>query len=250
MGDGRSADCFVHADGRLGVEALDRALADRSVNKPGYRTEEVRKKLATALDDPQQFELAPNTVDPREVWRNRPSMRRCRRKSAWCLEADNKTTSASCWRTSSGLGCLPNLHFACIGQGMTTAMGAVIAMKTPAFLMEGDGGFMMHLAEFETAARYKLPLMVAVMNDQGLAAEYHYFQDKEVDLTMARMQTPDLGNVGVALGGRGALCQSIDDLTTAAAKFAKDPTPTLLDVRTSQNVASIPNRRRFYGQDV
>lgn len=44
-------------------------------------------------------------------------------------------------------------------------MGAVIAHGGPGFLMEGDAGLMMHLAEFETAVRYGLPLFVAVFND-------------------------------------------------------------------------------------
>jgi thiamine pyrophosphate-dependent acetolactate synthase large subunit-like protein len=142
-------------------------------------------------------------------------------------------------------------HFGCIGQGLTTAMGAVLARgKEPAFLVEGDAGFMMHLAEFETAVRYDLPLLVVVMNDEGLGAEYHKSVAVGLDGRLALIPTPDLGRVGVGLGGRGALVCSLDELRSLAAEFVARPGPTLLDVRISRNVLSIPYRRAFYGEDV
>jgi thiamine pyrophosphate-dependent acetolactate synthase large subunit-like protein len=129
-------------------------------------------------------------------------------------------------------------------------MGAVVASgNRPAFLMEGDAGFMMHLAEFETAVRYGLPLMVVVFNDQALGAEYHRYIDKGIDLDACRIPTPDLGGVGRALGGRGALVRSLAELRAAAHEFVADPAPTLVDMRMARNVVSVPYRRLFYGQD-
>jgi thiamine pyrophosphate-dependent acetolactate synthase large subunit-like protein len=145
---------------------------------------------------------------------------------------------------------LPNLHFGCIGQGLTTAMGAVIAQgNSPAFLMEGDAGLMMHLAEFETAVRYRIPVMVAVFNDGGYAAEYHHYRYNDVNIGVTAISTPDLGAVGVALGGRGSLVRTPAELEQAAKEFAADPVPTLVDVRIARDVASIPNRRRYYGEE-
>jgi thiamine pyrophosphate-dependent acetolactate synthase large subunit-like protein len=145
---------------------------------------------------------------------------------------------------------VPNLQFASIGQGLTTAMGAVIARgRQPAFLMEGDAGFMMHLAEFETAARYNIPLMVCVFNDQGFAAEYHHYRKNLGDhISVVQIPTPDLGNVGVALGGSGALATSTEELRRAAEDFVANPRPMLVDVRVSREVPSIPNRRRYLGE--
>ena len=139
-------------------------------------------------------------------------------------------------------------HFGCIGQGLTTAIGAVLATGgRPAFVVEGDAGLMMHLAEFETAVRYELPLLVVAMNDQALGAEYHKSVAVGLAPELSLIPTPDLGAVGRALGGRGALVRTIGDLRREAAAFAEDPAPTILDVRISKTVLSIPYRRHYYG---
>jgi thiamine pyrophosphate-dependent acetolactate synthase large subunit-like protein len=130
-------------------------------------------------------------------------------------------------------------------------MGAVVATgKRPAVVVEGDAGLMMHLAEFETAVRYDLPLFVVVMNDEALGAEYHKSVAVGLDPRLTRISTPDLGAVGIALGGRGALVRSVDDLRAAAAGFVAAPVPTLVDVRISREVLSIPYRRAYRHEDV
>ncbi|HKN98652.1 MAG TPA: thiamine pyrophosphate-dependent enzyme [Pseudonocardiaceae bacterium] len=101
--------------------------------------------------------------------------------------------------------------FGRIGQGLTTAIGALVAADDqPAFLVEGDAGFMMHLPEFETAVRYGLPILVVLFNDQLLGAEYHK---------------------AVAKG------------------LNADPAPTIVDARIFTSVISIPYRRLHFGQD-
>jgi thiamine pyrophosphate-dependent acetolactate synthase large subunit-like protein len=137
---------------------------------------------------------------------------------------------------------LPNMHFGCIGQGLTTAMGAVIASG-------GRPAFVMHLAEFETAVRYRLPLLVVVFNDEALGAEYHRYMGKGIDLDATRISTPDLGTVGRALGGRGALMRSPNELRAAAREFLSSLGPTLVDLKMSRNVVSVNYRRLFYGQE-
>jgi thiamine pyrophosphate-dependent acetolactate synthase large subunit-like protein len=108
---------------------------------------------------------------------------------------------------------------------------------------------MMHLAEFETAVRYRVPVFVAVNNDEGFGAEYHHYVDKAgVNIDIVSIPTPDLGAVGRALGGRGALVRNADELRRAAAEFVADPAPTLVDVRVARSVVSIPNRRRYRGE--
>src|SRR5918911_323568 len=66
MGGGRAADCYVHADARLGVEGLEALLAERSVQSTGYRTSEVQQRLANQHEDPAEFPVEEGLVDPRE----------------------------------------------------------------------------------------------------------------------------------------------------------------------------------------
>jgi thiamine pyrophosphate-dependent acetolactate synthase large subunit-like protein len=248
MGDGRAADCFLLGDARLTLEGLDGILEARGFGAAGFRTPEVADELATAFHDPAAFELDPGTVDPREACRVLDET--LPPEIGLVLGSGQQIRFATMLLRRQRPFIVAQHHFGCIGQGLTTAMGAVIATGMPAFLVEGDGGMMMHLAEFETAVRYRLPLLVLVMNDQALGAELHKSSAVGLDPRLAEISTPDLGAVGVALGGRGALVRSTDELRAAAAGFAARPGPTLVDVRISRSVLSIPYRRAFHGDDV
>src|SRR5439155_12695201 len=71
MGYGRSANLYLHTDARLGVEALDAELAGRGYHNPGYRTAEVKERLAHQFEDLAEFDVEPRLLDPREVYRVR-----------------------------------------------------------------------------------------------------------------------------------------------------------------------------------
>jgi acetolactate synthase I/II/III large subunit len=248
MGDGRAADVYVQSDARVGLEALERRLDGRPP-ATGFRTPAVAERIATAWDDDEVYELEPGTVDPRAA---------CRVLDAaippgfgLVLGSGQQVRFGTMLLRRERPRIVAQHHFGCIGQGLTTAMGVAIADdRRPTFVVEGDAGFMMHLAEFETAVRYDLPLLVVVMNDQGLGAEYHKSLAIGLDGRLALIPTPDLGAVAAAMGGRGALVRSLDDLADAVAGFVASPAPTVLDVRISRTVLSIPYQRAFHGRDV
>jgi acetolactate synthase I/II/III large subunit len=248
MGDGRAADCYVHTDAKTGLEVLHRNLVERGVRSSGYRTADVKERLVTAFDDNEPYQIEDGTVDPRDVCRilddAMPS------DVGLVIGGGQNICFTTILMNRQRRLLLANQHFGCIGQGLTTAMGAVVASgNLPTFLMDGDAGFMMHLPEFETAVRYGMPLLVVVMNDQLLGAEYHKAVAKGLNADLARVTTPDLGAVGRALGGRGSLVRDLDGLRAAAAEFVADPAPTIVDVRISEKVISIPYRRLHFGQE-
>jgi acetolactate synthase-1/2/3 large subunit len=120
----------------------------------------------------------------------------------------------------------------------------------PAFVVEGDASFLMHLSEFETACRYQIPILVVVMNDEALGAEYHKARSKGLNPELAVIPTPELGPVAVALGGSGATVRTTTELAAALAEYAREPRPTVIDVRITRDVLSIPYRRLWYGENV
>lgn len=141
--------------------------------------------------------------------------------------------------------------FGAIGQAPLIAMGQMVARgNKPGFVVEGDASFIMHLSEFETACRYDIPLLVVVMNDQGLGAEYHKAKAKGLDPELATISTPELGAVAQALGGGGATVRTAQELREALAEYLRDPRPTVIDVRITREVLSTPYRRIQYGEDV
>ncbi|MFC4055503.1 thiamine pyrophosphate-binding protein [Actinomadura syzygii] len=249
MGDGRSADVFVHADATLGVQELNRVLAERGHHQTGYRTPEVKERLTTAFEDPQEYELEPGTLDPRDICRLLDE--RIPSDIGLIIGGGQNICFSTILMTKPRRYVLANQHFGCIGQGLTTAIGAVVATEDrPAFLVEGDAGFMMHLNEFDTAVRYGLPLLIVIFNDQLLGAEYHKAVAKGgLNPDLARVATPDLGAVGRAMGGGGALATDLDALSAAVDEWLADPKPTIIDARISEKVISIPYRRLHFGQE-
>ena len=248
MGMGRSADIYLHTDAKLGVEALDAMLAKRGHTNTGFRTGEVLERLANQYEDRTEFNVESGTMDPR----------------ALCRAIDDviPQTVAICGGsgTSSGFVTMnvtkprPFYHtaqfFGCIGQMLPAAMGIIAAsgMK-PLVLIDGDASTMMHLSDFDTAVRYKLPLLIVVQNDQALGSEYHKMKAHEMDFELSTIPTPDMGGLARAYGGRGTLATTVEQARAAAAEWVKDPVPTIIDCRISRNVLTIANRRVLYGMD-
>ena len=217
MGGGRAADCYIQSDARTGVEALESLLAKRSVKMTGYRTPEVKGRLADNFADRTEFPIEPGCVDPRQV----------------CLALDEIVPTNISLSTSSGAGAgftnmlfnrprplvLASHFFGCIGQMLPAAMGAIVATgNKPMLLVDGDASIMMHLADFDTAVRYDLPLLAVVLNDQALGQERHHMGAARLKVELANIPTPDLGAVATAFGARGRLVRSGDEGRAAAAQ--------------------------------
>src|SRR5439155_1690240 len=247
MGDGRAADVYVHTDARLGVEALEAELARRSHHNTGYRTAQVKDKLAHQHDDPAEFDIEPDLLDPRDV----------------CGVLDDALPADFNLLTGSGASAgfttmicnrprhlvIPSHWFGCIGQSLPAAIGTDAATNRPTLLVDGDASVLMHLAELETAVREGLPLLTVVLNDQALGSEYHKFNAHKMDAELATIPTPDLGAVMRSLGGKGTLARSIEEVRAAADDWVASPSPTVIDARISRQVLTLPYRRMYLGRD-
>ena len=84
--------------------------------------------------------------------------------------------------TSNGLGSM--------GYAVPGAMGARLAHpKRPIVAFAGDGGFLMAVAELQTAQRENLPIIVLV------------FDDQEIGLIRVKQEIKGLPRHGIKLGG-------------------------------------------------
>jgi thiamine pyrophosphate-dependent acetolactate synthase large subunit-like protein len=88
------------------------------------------------------------------------------------------------------------------------------------------------------------------VNDEAYGAEYQKLRAKGLDGNLSAVRTPDLAAVGRALGCRGRLVQTLDQVRAGIDEFLSGEGPMVLDVRISRNVISIPYRRLHFGQDV
>lgn len=134
------------------------------------------------------------------------------------------------------------VNFGSIGLGMGNAVGAWFgAPGRPVLLVTGDGGFMLGgLAEFSSAVRHGVDLVVVVLNDGAYGAEHIQFRNKEMDPEISTFQWPDLGPVATALGGRGVTVRNLAELDEALASIEGRDRPILIDVKIDPDKVPMP----------
>lgn len=124
-------------------------------------------------------------------------------------------------------------HFGSIGMGMPSAVGASRAAPSkPVVLLTGDGGFMLGgLAEFNTAVRHGIDLIVIVCNDGSYGAEYVQFRDRQMDPRLSLLEWPDFAAVAEALGGQGITFRTENDIAWVEKAIDSRNRPLLIDVK-------------------
>jgi thiamine pyrophosphate-dependent acetolactate synthase large subunit-like protein len=248
MGMGRAAECYVQSDAKAGLEALEVLLEKRGVKSTGYRTGETLERLSNMYEDRAQFTIEPGTIDPRLVCKTVDDIV----PGDIGLFTGNGASSAITVMTTHKPR--PYVHssgfFGCIGQMFPTAMGATIANgNKPAVLVDGDASTMMHLSDFDTVVRCRMPLLIVVLNDEALGSEYQKLRAHNIDPKNSAIPSPDLGAVARGYGARGRLARTVDEVSEGVREWVADPGPMIIDARISRAVINLPHRRVLYGKD-
>ena len=213
IGAHRPVDVGVVGDCAATAREVLAALEREPRAHEGYRTPEVARRIAESArwqDVPVTAEPADGRVDPR----------------ALTIALDEILPADRILSIDSGnfMG-YPSTHlsvpdefgfcftqaFQSIGLGLGTAIGAAIARpdRLPV-LGTGDGGFLMAIAELETAVRLGLPLAVIVYNDSAYGAEVHHFGD--ADMSTVTFPDVDVAAIARGHGATGVTVAGLDDL--------------------------------------
>lgn len=132
-----------------------------------------------------------------------------------------------------------------IGPSLPFALAAKAANPRQAVLaVMGDGTFGFHMAEFDTAVRHGLPVIVVVGNDARWNAEYQIqVRDYGADRTMGCELLPArYEQVAQALGGHGEFVATLADLAPALARAAASGKPACLNVMLQSTPAPVVRR--------
>jgi acetolactate synthase-1/2/3 large subunit len=132
-----------------------------------------------------------------------------------------------------------------IGVSLPFAMAAKLAHPDhPVVAVMGDGTFGFHMAEFDTAVRNDLPVIVVVGNDARWNAEYQIqlrqygaARAKNCDLLPSRYD-----RVVEALGGFGALVTSAAELPDALQRASISGKPACINVMIESVAAPVIRR--------
>jgi acetolactate synthase-1/2/3 large subunit len=132
-----------------------------------------------------------------------------------------------------------------IGVSLPFAIAAKLARpEHPVIAVMGDGTFGFHMAEFDTAVRYDLPVIIVVGNDARWNAEYQIQlrqygaeRAKNCDLLPSRYD-----RVAEALGGFGVLVSTAADLPDALDRAYLSRRPACINVMIESVAAPIIRR--------
>ncbi len=121
-----------------------------------------------------------------------------------------------------------------IGPGLPLANGAAAATGKKTIIIQGDGGFMMHIGELSTAVQYRLPIVVCVFTDGGYGVlrgiQSNNFDGRTVGVELA---TPDFVQVAQGMGMQAEKVDSAAEFAPALERAMQALGPVLLDINAS-----------------
>jgi len=135
------------------------------------------------------------------------------------------------WRATLPRRFLISNGLATMGYAVPAAVAAALARPgEPVIAFTGDGGFLLHGSELETAVRLNAKVIVVALNDSSLSLirikqEDLRFRRLGVDFSPAR-----LADVGRALGAEGAQASDVDGLKSAMRDALARPGSTVIEV--------------------
>jgi thiamine pyrophosphate-dependent acetolactate synthase large subunit-like protein len=127
--------------------------------------------------------------------------------------------------------------FQSVGLGFGAALGAAVAHPERVTVAAvGDGGMFLSLAELDTAARLRLPVLVVVWNDAAYGAEVHHFGPLGEPVDIARFVDADIAAIARGAGVPARCVRSTADLEPVAAWAAQPDGPLLVDAKVDPTI--------------
>jgi acetolactate synthase I/II/III large subunit len=193
--------------GRLGIVGdcsdVAAAVLDAVASQPGYRTEELRARIAAEVrwrDVAYADDSTADRIDARTLSIALDDLLPEQRIVA--VDSGNFMGYPSMYLSvPDEFGFCFTQAYQSIGLGLSTAIGAALARpdRLPVAAC-GDGGFLMGIADLDTAVRLKLPMVVVVYNDEAYGAEVHHFGPDGYVLDTVTFPQTDLAAIGRGFG--------------------------------------------------
>jgi acetolactate synthase-1/2/3 large subunit len=139
------------------------------------------------------------------------------------------------WMTSGGLGTM--------GYGLPAAIG--VQMAHPGALVidiAGEGSILMNIQELSTAAQYRLPVKVFILNNEylGMVRQWQELLHGGRYSQSYSEALPDFVKLAEAFGARGISCSDPADLDAAIAEMIETPDTVLFDCRIDKTENCLP----------
>jgi acetolactate synthase I/II/III large subunit len=218
------------------LSAVARACLERVPAAPGWRTPELRKRIAAEgrwRDVPYADESGGGRIDPRTFSIALDDILPAERTLV--IDSGNFMGYPSMFLSvPDAAGFCFTQAFQSIGLGLASALGAAIARPdriTVAAL--GDGGFLMSVAELTTAVRLGLPLLIVIYDDAAYGAEVHHFGPHGHALDTVTFPDADLAAIARGFGCAGATVGATADLAAVRDWLGRRDRPLVVDAKVT-----------------
>jgi thiamine pyrophosphate-dependent acetolactate synthase large subunit-like protein len=230
----------VVGDAKATAESLAAALERLAADGAGWRTPELRDRIAAGRwrDQPYEPTGADGVIDPRAL-----SIRLAE------LLPHEKTVVVDSGHLTGWPGMFMEVHdprawvfvngFQAVGLALGAAIGAAIAAPDRITVAAvGDGGLFLALAELDTAARAAARLLILVYDDAAYGAEVHHFGPLGHDTDIARFPDADLAAIARAAGTAALTVRAPADLEPVADWVQGGAGPLLIDAKVDPTVCA------------
>ena len=231
-------DVGVVGDATATAQAVADELERRGIDKEGFHDDALAGEIARgrSRDEPYKDQGTAEHVDPRTL----------------SIALDDLMPTERTVATDSGhfLG-YPSMYFSVpdyrgfvfpnafqsVGLGLASGIGAAVARPDRLCVAAvGDGGALMSLGELETAARYRLPMLVVVYNDSAYGAEVHHFGPEGQPVNIARFPDTDFAALARAAGAEGVTVRKEGDLSLVEDWLMRRDRPLVIDAKVNPEV--------------
>ena len=231
-------DVGVVGDAAQAAWAIVGELDQRDVRREGFRSKVLAHEIATQRwrDEPYEDRGTAEYIDPRTL----------------TIALDDLLPMERTVATDSGhfLG-YPSMYlavpdqqgfvfsqaFQSVGLGLASGIGAAVARPDRLCVAAiGDGGALMALGELETAARYRLPMVVVIYNDAAYGAEVHHFGPMGHPVDLTRFPDTDFAALARAAGAEGITVRDSGELSPIKAWLERRDGPLVIDAKVNPDV--------------
>ncbi|MDX6738159.1 thiamine pyrophosphate-binding protein [Actinocorallia sp. A-T 12471] len=239
----RPVDLGVVGDAALTARAVTETLRASTDTRPtGYRTEEVRERIAGEgrwRQIPYEDLGKGERIDPRTLTIALDRM--LDRERVIAVDSGNFLGYPTMFLdVPDEFGLCFSQAFQSVGLGLPSAIGAALAQpgRLPV-CGTGDGGLFMAASELETVVRLGLPMVVIVYNDAAYGAEIHHFGRTDADAGFVTFPDADIAAIARGHGFVAVTVRGPEDLSGVADWLAGPrDRPLLIDAKVADSEPS------------
>ncbi len=139
------------------------------------------------------------------------------------------------WMTSGGLGTM--------GYGLPAAIGTQMAHPHALVIdIAGEGSILMNIQELSTAAQYRLPVKIFILNNEylGMVRQWQELLHGGRYSESYSEALPDFVKLAESFGGHGIRCSDPADLDAAIAEMIETPNMVVFDCRIDKTENCLP----------